>query len=429
MKTVLKMVCVTLALLTLPFISRTHYASQVQNKLLFSDSKGIFLVNYSGKKAFVKKITPSSYDCTYTFNTKVINCCALNSVVYILTENNTVNNSCDIYKAKDGSVGKALTLKNIKINNSSKISADKNGNIFIINSSKKVCVYNKDGSYLNTFPGKSDNILPFGSYCVSYSSKNIYKTTATSQFLYGTGTNESAYYKISDNYLGGYSGNIYKVGNFNKAFTAETGGYYSASETKDYIVVYKDGVLTAYNKKDFSEKGKISYSKSVYGITSYNGKIAIINKTLNSYSLDTLNQSVFNSASGVSSSDANGLNLSAYKHTKKYIYVNQGTTIKDFKSKISYDNYEIGFGNRKSGKLRTGTIVTFSKSNSKITYTFIVRGDVTGEGNVNSRDVKAVFNHLLGNEKLKGVYKLAGDMNSDKKISNSDLVRVARIVK
>lgn len=427
MKNILKIFCVVLMLLTIPFISHTHYAAQVQNKLLFSDSKGIFLVNYSGKKAYVKELAPSSYNYTYTFSTKVINCCVVNSTAYILTENNSIKNSCDVYKAKDGSIIKELNLKNIKINNSSKISADKNGNIFIINSSKKVCVYNKDGSYLNTFPGKSDNILSYGDYCVSYSSKNIYKTTATSQFLFNSGTSESAYYKISDNYLGGYSGNVYKLSSFGKVISIKINSYYSACETKDYIVVYKDGELTAYNKSDYSEKGSYNYSKSFYGITSYNGKIAVINSD---YTLDILNQSLFSSSNNSSlSSQPNGINLNAYKHTKKYIYVNQGTTIKEFKDKISYADYEIGFGGRKSGKIRTGTIVTFSKSNSKITYTFIVRGDVTGEGNVNSRDIKAMFNHLLSKEKLKGIYKLAGDLNSDKKISNSDLVRIARLIK
>ena len=60
-------------------------------------------------------------------------------------------------------------------------------------------------------------------------------------------------------------------------------------------------------------------------------------------------------------------------------------------------------------------------------FTFIVRGDVTGEGNVNSRDEGLLFKHLLGQQKLNGVYKIAADINRDKKISNADLVLLSRI--
>ena len=69
----------------------------------------------------------------------------------------------------------------------------------------------------------------------------------------------------------------------------------------------------------------------------------------------------------------------------------------------------------------------FKSDKTKIKLRFIVKGDVTGEGNVNSRDENAMFSHLLNTQKLKGIYKLAADLNFDKKLTNADLVLISRI--
>ena len=63
--------------------------------------------------------------------------------------------------------------------------------------------------------------------------------------------------------------------------------------------------------------------------------------------------------------------------------------------------------------------------NSK-TYTIAVCGDVTGEGNVNSKDVTLLQKHLCGNAKLSGAFLKAADFNLDGKVDNRDLVLISR---
>lgn len=78
-------------------------------------------------------------------------------------------------------------------------------------------------------------------------------------------------------------------------------------------------------------------------------------------------------------------NNSEYLFSDGIVYgIYSGETVADFKNKTSAENvYKADGTLAKSGKLKTGfTAVIGSK-----TYVIAVCGDVTGEGNVNSKDV------------------------------------------
>ena len=75
-----------------------------------------------------------------------------------------------------------------------------------------------------------------------------------------------------------------------------------------------------------------------------------------------------------------------------------------------------------AGKLKTGfTAVIDSK-----TYAIAVCGDVTGEGNVNSKDVTLLQKHLCDNAEFDGAYLKAADFNLDGEADNRDLVLISR---
>ena len=103
------------------------------------------------------------------------------------------------------------------------------------------------------------------------------------------------------------------------------------------------------------------------------------------------------------------------------------TTISAFKNNISYKDYNLIFKNYlgkeiKSGKLGTGARAIFSKGDKTYDFTFVVAGDLTGEGNSNSRDISLLTNYLLGEENLAGVYLKAADLNNDGEVNALDLL-------
>ena len=75
------------------------------------------------------------------------------------------------------------------------------------------------------------------------------------------------------------------------------------------------------------------------------------------------------------------------------------------------------------GKLGTGMTATYG--NDK--YTIIVKGDLTGEGNVNSRDLKAMMKHLTGEMLLGRDTQKAADLNSDNLINTKDLLLLSKL--
>lgn len=106
------------------------------------------------------------------------------------------------------------------------------------------------------------------------------------------------------------------------------------------------------------------------------------------------------------------------------------TTIAVFKSNIDYGGYKISFKNydgkaRTSGNVGTGFSAEFYGADSR-NYTLIVRGDLTGEGNINSLDVKKYMQYLCGKAELYYPFDQALDINCDGQCDVLDLLIAAK---
>lgn len=80
--------------------------------------------------------------------------------------------------------------------------------------------------------------------------------------------------------------------------------------------------------------------------------------------------------------------------------------------------------NTVSGKVGTGSTV----KNGGMEYTFIVLGDVNGNGKVDANDYMLVKRHFLGTYELDDIGLAAGDCNGDGKISANDYFLIRRHV-
>ena len=75
------------------------------------------------------------------------------------------------------------------------------------------------------------------------------------------------------------------------------------------------------------------------------------------------------------------------------------------------------------GRLGTGMTASFKG----MVYKIIVFGDLTGEGNVNSRDLKALMEHLSGKAPLIGIYFTAADLDKDGSLTTMDLLALSKL--
>ena len=135
---------------------------------------------------------------------------------------------------------------------------------------------------------------------------------------------------------------------------------------------------------------------------------------------DNSNTTQNGSAAGIISSDVYRVD-----HTRYYISdIPPQTTVAAFKKNMRYDGYTLTIyrdGNvKKSGNVGTAMTAVFSSDEYNYTYELAVIGDITGEGNRNSRDINTLLDYLCGASDFNGVYTVAADVNRDNKVDACD---------
>ncbi len=76
-----------------------------------------------------------------------------------------------------------------------------------------------------------------------------------------------------------------------------------------------------------------------------------------------------------------------------------------------------------SGRLGTGMVAEFSDKS----FTIIIVGDLTGEGNINSRDLKALLRHLSDETLLSEPFLSAANIYKDDLIDTKDLLALSKL--
>ena len=108
-----------------------------------------------------------------------------------------------------------------------------------------------------------------------------------------------------------------------------------------------------------------------------------------------------------------------------------GTTIAVLKKNIIQDNYTLLFRNKDntvktSGKLGTGyTLTAQSDENVVCVYKISVKAELTGEGNVNFNDVKAMSNYVMQCDNLNELQFVSADLNGDGLVNSQDILLMA----
>lgn len=122
-----------------------------------------------------------------------------------------------------------------------------------------------------------------------------------------------------------------------------------------------------------------------------------------------------------------GLSSGRYEISGGYIFgVEEGTTIAALKRELVYSG-ELVFKDYKgktvtAGRTGTGTeLQHYPDGSLGGSYTIVITGDLTGEGNINTSDLRAMAKHLTGEKQLGEAARYAGDVNGDGLIDIRDL--------
>lgn len=72
----------------------------------------------------------------------------------------------------------------------------------------------------------------------------------------------------------------------------------------------------------------------------------------------------------------------------------------------------------------TGYTINISNSDGSDTYTYVMYGDLNGDGEINSADLLKLRKYLIGSEGLDGAFKSSAYINSDGEINSADLLNL-----
>ena len=92
----------------------------------------------------------------------------------------------------------------------------------------------------------------------------------------------------------------------------------------------------------------------------------------------------------------------------------------------SCSSAEISFSNKASGLLATGDEITIKNGDDTKTYSIAIKGDTSGDANINIADLLKVQKHILGYINLSGSFLKAADVNSDGSVDIKDLLIVQK---
>ena len=116
--------------------------------------------------------------------------------------------------------------------------------------------------------------------------------------------------------------------------------------------------------------------------------------------------------------------------------IKKGTNVNDFVASFNVNDdgnikvYDNTGKTEITGNIGTGMIarITDEYDNNIMDLDVVVKGDVSGDGNISITDLVKVKRHLSKDDELTGVYEIAGNVSDTGKIGITDLVKISRDV-
>lgn len=431
-------------------------------KMLTDNSSNTYIIGATGKTVVINQIT-SDNDCNkinLSLNQKYIDCVSINSCVYFLSQISNISTPCleiTMYNFIDNSIS-SFQIDNISTSGKYSFAVNSNGNMYFLDNRyhSTVSCYNSNGSYIyrTTLPEAINQLF------TSTNGETVF--AATNDRIFSSSSNDSTFttflsqklqspiYVTQDDIFVDYNGTAVSSENDFPTFTTSI----SSSNTnvgiaKNYFCRTANGKIYGYNKYNGKQVLLYTLDEPQDYMCSVDNKIILF--SVNSCICTTIDKGDLSypqpatappssSQSGNSSANNSSSNNNSITSDVYYIdndsfmikNVKSGTTIAQFKSKLKYSSLSVAFTNYEntvvtSGNLGTGATASFIKNGSIIAkYTIIVTGDLTGEGNVNSRDTKALSAYLLGKSSLSPYFLEAADCNLNGNVDTVDLLKISK---
>ena len=446
--------CLSVKSLALSSYSLSGFSADCR---LLATDKHLFIVDINGKCAKIKSLDTDKYDISVQFSDNISSYSYCGGKFYFCRNSfdGDVNSILISAVAPDSYDGfyNTTVIRDISLTNKNTIAFDSLGNIYLShkNDRKSIKMYDKNGTALKDFDCGSAITQLF------VQNNKIYAVCDSLLFIMNNSISDTGlevnnrypFKPMQKNLLCDSFSNVYSCidNKVNLAFDTRSVKPSASKVTADNdCVVCLDGE-TAFTYSLNSKELLTSTAVSADDIALFNSKLYLLKHSGNQTTVSEISKEKLITAEIPKTTaptsplhteivaNKHDLSVSSSEYSvdnseKIISNITVGTTVSQLKKKISYNcDFALYYKGkiRKTGNVGTGMTAVFSNDNDKAEYTLIIKGDCTGEGNVNSRDKKAIFDYILGEKSvLNGVYFTAADINGDLVIDTKDLLLTAK---
>ena len=326
-----------------------------------------------------------------------------------------------------------------------RVCADATGNVYLVDHSDKKTIseYSYKGAFIKNITLNQNIEYLFTDI------NNIYIFAITQDGLYNITLNKklnsdipSGNFHFNQNYCYDSSGNVFELfpeTGFQKIITVPyskmcyNGKNVYVVEGTKIVRLDNDGVPSHYFDTGDSIDYLLASSETVAYITK--NEIKILDKSLmtkientsQEKSNDVQTKEPSQTQSHIPDYEIKSVTLSFSEGLINDI--KQGTTLAELKREISYGDNVLSVVNHngrevKSGVVGTGWQLIFSGEGNKKIYSTVVKGDITGEGNINKNDCNLLSYAIIRTEELSQPQKKAADIDNNNTADISDLYQL-----
>lgn len=438
------------------------------NTVLTRDNNGVYVLNFYSNNFTVNFIF-DNYSESRTFKTigDIKYATVNNGNIYVLSDN---NGSIIINKymySKDSLYN--YNFGNLKINSSYK---------FCVAGDRVYFAENDDSSVFNCYSIYGKMLYSFNMHNVTdykmddggdefyiFSQDNIYSLSTNGNYQPSHILQTEVLFAnifICDNVVFDGRGSIVDINSRTLIKTNVISDKINSGVINGYYCKYNNGNIYGYTSSGGSEllyrtgfKCKaqmLSYNARLYILTEYGNLLTVDANEVSYPKTDDKQNSPYNrnftnnqNNNNVDNNTQNNIQQDIAEFSVNNYYVDStknviwnvpsGTTIASFKNNLTFNGYTLEFYNKEnvkktSGKLGTDfTMIVKNNGSEHKRYIISIKGDLTGEGSVNSNDAKLLSRYIMEDTSLldfTDAQYAAADVNNDGIINGIDILKTAK---
>lgn len=433
-------------------LSPSAYVTGNTTDFYYTDRSGAYHISCSGKRAVIDRYASTNRSAQLDLRHTVNAVCGFGGNILLLC-NDPANNQLVVYTySLDRDALDSFCIYGAKLYNDIVFCcAGKYLYIENCDNSKELKKYSFEGSFIRSYSFNYDITSVFcgyagGVYIVGGSA--LYHIDGESFTALSGASVSPDLFAANENYLVSAMGDVYRVSNgVERLFRMDTSSVCSsACVIGNMIYSLCNSEIIGYDLKSGEKVCSYTCRSSPLLLYSNGGSIIAADKN-SSYTISRDDFTEFNRGNTDSSSSDKQNSNEHYSNndtskeisSKKYRVsftdykisaIPAGTTVAGFKSDIAHKGYSVALYRdnieKKSGNVGTAWTAIFSSDDDSIQFELSVTGDITGEGSVNSRDLKLLMDYLIGSADYNGVYLLSSDLSDDGKVDVIDLAMMAK---